>query len=116
MLSKRKGEFILKHKRILFGKILLDEKLLMENNIYHDVEVEYYKVKRNDESALINRNEIYGIEIIKRDYLDKEIKVENKFIEKVTNDEHIVDNILEKLKNNEVTPVGLEYIIKDMLK
>ena len=67
MLSKRKGEFILKHKRILFGKILLDEKLLMENNIYHDVEVEYYKVKRNDESALINRNEIYGIEIIKRD-------------------------------------------------
>lgn len=104
------------YKRFLFGKILLDEKLLVENNIYHDVEVEYYKVKRKDENNARIRNEVYGIEIVKRDYFDKEVKVENEYIEKVTSDEQFVDNILEKLKNNQVTPVELKFIIKDLLK
>lgn len=103
------------YKRCLYGKILLDEKLLM-NNIYHDVEVEYYKVKRKDENNARNSNEVYGIEIVKRDYYNEEVKVENEYIEKVTSDEQSVNNILEKLKNNQVTPVELEYVIKDLLK
>lgn len=116
MWSIKKGEFILNYKRCLYGKILLDEKLLMENNIYHDVEVEYYKVKRKDENNARNSNEVYGIEIVKRDYYNEEVKVENEYIEKVTSDEQSVNNILEKLKNNQVTPVELEYVIKDLLK
>ena len=104
------------YKRCLYGKILLDEKLLMENNIYHDVEVEYYKVKRKDENNARNSNEVYGIEIVKRDYYNEEVKVENEYIEKGTSDEQSVNNILEKLKNNQVTPVELEYVIKDLLK
>ncbi len=103
------------YKRFLFGKVQLDEKILMENNIYHNVEVEYYKIKGNNENTLNDKYEVYGIEIVKKDYLDNETKVENKYIEKVTSNEQIVDNILEKLKNNEVTPVGLEYVIKDLL-
>ena len=112
---KTKGEFILNYKRFLFGKVQLDEKILMENNIYHNVEVEYYKIKGNNENTLNDKYEVYGIEIVKKDYLDNETKVENKYIEKVTSNEQIVDNILEKLRNNEVTPVGLEYVIKDLL-
>lgn len=104
----RKGELTLKYERYLYGKIQLDEEVLMQNNIYHNINLEYYKTKSNN-------SEKYGIEIVKTEYINNEEKQENKYIEALTASEEKVENILSKLKNNQVTPVGLEYIIIDML-
>lgn len=98
----------MKYERYLYGKIQLDEEVLMQNNIYHNINLEYYKTKSNN-------SEKYGIEIVKTEYINNEEKQENKYIEALTASEEKVENILSKLKNNQVTPVGLEYIIIDML-
>ena len=96
------------YERYLYGKIQVDEEVLMQNNIYHNINLEYYKTKSNN-------SEKYGIEIVKTEYINNEEKQENKYIEALTASEEKVENILSKLKNNQVTPVGLEYVIIDML-
>lgn len=100
----------MKYERILYGEIQLDEQILRENNIYHNMELEYYKIKNN------NENKMYGIEIVKREYINNEIQEENKYIKELTKSEETVENLLEKLKKNIVTPTSLEYIITDMFK
>lgn len=100
----------MRHERILYGEIQLDEQILRENNIYHNMELEYYKIKNN------NENKMYGIEIVKREYINNEIQEENKYIKELTKSEETVENLLEKLKKNIVTPTSLEYIITDMFK
>ena len=98
----------MKYERYLYGKIQLDEEVLMQNNIYHNINLEYYKTKSNN-------SEKYGIEIVKTEYINSEEQQENKYIEALTASEEKVENILSKLKNNQVTPVSLEYVIIDML-
>lgn len=95
--------------RYLYGEILLREELLRKNKIYHNVELEYYKITNG------NENFKYGIEVVKKEYMDNEIKQENSVVEMLTSSEEKVDKILEKLKNNAVTPTTLEYVIEDML-
>lgn len=98
--------------RYLYGEILLREELLRKNKIYHDVELEYYKIKNGNDSK--NENFKYGIEVVKKEYMDNEIKQENSVVEMLTSSEEKVEKILEKLKNNAVTPITLEYVIADM--
>lgn len=96
------------YERYLYGKIQLDEEILIQNNIYHNINLEYYKTKSNN-------SEKYGIEIVKKQYINHEEKQENAYIESLTSSEEKVENILAKLKKNQVTPVSLEYIIIDIL-
>lgn len=102
----------MKYERILYGEVLLDEELLRKNKIYNNIELEYYKIKSNKQFE--TENTMYGIEIVKKEYVNNEIKEEKEIIETLTKNEQIVDNVLEKLKNNEVTPTSLEYIIEDL--
>lgn len=101
----------MKYERILYGEILLDEEILRKNKIYSNIELEYYKIKSNKKDKL--ENEMYGIEIVKKEYIDNEVKEEKETIETLTKSEELVEKVLEKLKNNEVTPTSLEYIIAD---
>ena len=110
--QKIKGGFILTYGRYLYGEILLREELLRKNKIYHDVELEYYKIKNGNDRK--NENFKYGIEVVKKEYMDNEIKQENSVVEMLTSSEEKVEKILEKLKNNAVTPITLEYVIADM--
>lgn len=100
--------------RCLYGEILLREELLRKNKIYHNVGLEYYKITNEKENELKNDNIKYGIEVVKKEYINNEIKQENSIIEELTSSEKKVENILEKLKNNAVTPTTLEYVIADM--
>ena len=56
---------------------------------------------------------IYGVQIIKTEYRNK-IGVEQNKLEHITNNESEINNILEKLKRNEVTPIGLEEVIIEL--
>lgn len=104
------------HKRILYGGILLDEEKLRTNNIFHNIEVEYYKLT-NDKMSLFkgrDNKKTYGIEVIMREYINGEVKTENEKIEVLTKNEEIVDKVLEVLKNNEVTPTTVKDVIEDL--
>lgn len=84
--------------------------------IEYPIKLEYYKTRPNIEVTK-NENKIkYGIEVVKTSYIHEEIKVENTEIKEFTEDEVIVNKILDTLKRNEVTPICAKYIVEDLLK
>ena len=56
---------------------------------------------------------IYGIQVIKTEYRDK-IGVEQRKIEHITNDEKEITDMLDLMKEYEVTPIGLEDVVLEI--
>lgn len=84
--------------------------------IEYPVKLEYYKTKPNIEVTSSKEKIRYGIEVVKTSYIHEEIKVENTEISGFTEDETIVNTILDTLRRNEVTPICAKYIVEDLLK
>lgn len=89
---------------------------LVNIGINYPVKLEYYKTKPNVRAEKSINEVKYGIEVIKTSYIKDETKIENSKIEEITEDESIVNKILDILKRNEVTPVAAEYVVEDLLK
>ena len=107
----KRGGDILKN---FFGSIFINRDELSEAGINYPIKVEYYKI--TDEDKRENKNKpIYGIQIIKTEYRDK-IGVEQNKIEHLTNDEKEITKMLGIVKENEVTPIGLEDVIIEIKK
>ena len=56
-----------------------------------------------------------GIEVVKTEFLDDEIKVETKEVNYITADISEQERILTLLKNNEVTPIAVEDVLQEIL-
>jgi len=95
-----------------FGSIFINRDELREAGIDYPIKVEYYKITNEEEKIKQNRL-IYGIQVIKTEYRDK-IGVEQEKIEHITNDENEITRILGLIKENEVTPIGLEDVILEI--
>ena len=97
-----------------FGSIFINRDELAEAGINYPIKVEYYKI--TDEDRRENKDKlIYGLQVIKTEYRDK-IGVEQNKIENITNNESEITQILSLVKENEVTPVGLEEVIIEIKK
>ena len=96
--------------KTFFGGTFIDKLALEEANIYNPIKLEYYRIENED----FNKEE-YGIEIVKTEYTEDEVIVENKILENLTNNENIVNKILDMFKRNEVTPISAKDIIHDLL-
>ena len=95
-----------------FGSIFINRDRLKEAGIDYPIKVEYYKITNEQEKIKQNKLK-YGIQIKKTEYKDK-IGVEQSKIEHVSNDENEITKILYLMKNNEVTPIGLEDVILEI--
>ena len=95
-----------------FGSIFINRDDLKKAGIDYPIKVEYYKIT-NEEEKIKQNKLIYGIQIIKTEYRDK-IGVEQEKIEHITNDEGEITRILSLMKENEVTPIGLEDVILEI--
>ena len=95
-----------------FGSIFINRDELKEAGIDYPIKVEYYKIT-NEEEKMKQNKLIYGIQVIKTEYRDK-IGVEQTKIEHITNDENEITNMLSLIKQNEVTPIGLEDVILEI--
>lgn len=95
-----------------FGSIFINRDKLEEAGINYPIKVEYYKIM-NEEEKIKQNKLIYGIQIIKTEYKEK-IGVEQNRIEHITNDEREIVKMLGVLKENEVTPIGLEDVILEI--
>ena len=82
----------------------------------YPIKLEYYKTQPNITTDNNNEEIKYGIEVIKTSYKKEKTKIENSKIEEITEDENLVNKILDVLKRNEVTPVIAEYVVEDLLK
>lgn len=94
-----------------FGGTYVGKDTLENNNIYYPVRLEYYKTEKVEESK-----SVYGIEVVKTEYKDNQVNVENKVIDKVTDEEETIDRILEKFKTGEITPAVSEEMLEELLK
>ena len=95
-----------------FGSIFINRDELAEAGINYPIKVEYYKIT-NEEEKITENKLIYGIQVIKTEYRDK-IGVEQEKIEHITDDEKEITKILGLIKENEVTPIGLEDVILEI--
>lgn len=100
-------------KRFYAG-IVLNKDELKESNSSH-IELEYYKISKSNKKRTNKSSNLYGIEIVKKEYLGKKKLKEKNNIYNLTNDENVVDKILNILTNNKVTPMTLNDIVEEIL-
>lgn len=79
--------------------------------IFYPIKLEYYKV--TEEKA---GREVYGVEIVKTKYREEKPEVEREMELGITNQETVINHFLNILKEGEVTPTQLEYIVQDIVK
>lgn len=94
-----------------FGGTYVGKDTLENNNIYYPIRLEYYKTENIE-----NCKSVYGIEVVKTEYKEDKVNVENKVIEKITDEENTIDKILERFKEGEITPAVSEEMIEELLK
>ncbi len=94
-----------------FGGTYLGKDKLENNNIFYPIRLEYYKTE-----DIENFKTVYGIEVVKTEYRNDEVNVENKIIDKVTDEENTINKILEQFKTGEITPAVSEEMIEELLK
>ena len=92
------------------GCIFMDRDELEKVGIDHPIKVEYYKTKEDNYNL-----EEYGIEVIKTEYFGKDIKTEKVYIENITKSERRADEILNLLKQYQVTPITAEDVVNDLI-
>lgn len=97
--------------KTFFGGMFMNKEELRKEGILYPIKLEYYKIK-----DLKSKTDIFGVEVVKTEYLNENIRVEKAAIDKLTNDEKIENSILDILKRNEVTPVILGDVIEDLVK
>ena len=67
--------------KTFYGDTCLEGKELLEAKIEHPIELEYYKTYTN---IAEKRNTIYGVEIVKKEYMENEVMKESKEINLLT--------------------------------
>ncbi len=97
-------------RRKLFGKVIIagEEFDFIKAANIKEVSLEYYKTRN------LRNNKKYGIEIIKKEKNDEGIKREKSEEKAISNNELVIDKLLELLMQNVVTPITTNDIIRDL--
>lgn len=96
--------------KTFFDGVFMNKEKLKEEGFEYPIKLEYYKTSVEEENVETK----YGIEIVKTEYLEGNVKIETKEIKDVTNNILERDRIIKLLKKNEVTPIGLEDVIAEL--
>lgn len=98
--------------KTFFGGTFIDKDKLKSNGINYPIKLEYYKIVDQIKENI----EYYGVEVVKTEYIGEKVEIEEKKIEGIMKSEKNIEKILETLKKNEVTPIGCEDVLNDLLK
>ena len=98
--------------KIFYGDTFLNGFDMIENNIRHLIELEYYKTCTNVGKEC---STIYGIEVIKKEHFKNRTEKEIDNVELLTKDEALIDRIIGKLKEQKVTPVALRDVVQELI-
>lgn len=97
--------------KTFFDGVFINREKLKEQGIEYPIKLEYFKTSIEEE----NVGTKYGIEIIKTEYLEDNVRIESNELINITNNIYEEERILKVLKENEVTPIGLEDVIGEIL-
>lgn len=98
-----------------FGGVFIEKEKLKEAGINHPIKLEYYK-RINEDIDETKQKMKYGISIVKTEYIENDLHIESKKIDNVTNDEKVINKMLNIFKENEVTTINFEEVMSDLLK
>lgn len=96
--------------KTFFDGVFIEKKKLEEAGIKYPIKLEYFKTSKEE-----NVQTKFGIEVVKTEYLDTKVNVETKEVNDITSNIEEVNNILTLLRNNEVTPIGVEDVLQELL-
>lgn len=100
----------MEYSKSFFGKTTIDcfdSEELRENE---KIELEYYETHN-----VVEKNKRkYGIEVIKKDDKNEKFNIESKVINNISDKENDVNELLEILMINKVTPITVDDIISDI--
>ena len=97
--------------KLYYGETRVEIKELIESNRRGFIKLEYYGTKLIEEEFVG-----YGIEIVKKEYINKNLTKETNSVNNVAETEEELEEMIRLLKRNKVTPIGLEDIISDLSK
>lgn len=100
---------------IFFGGTFIRKEELEEAGIDYPIKLEYYKIINENELTKKDKSK-YGIKVVKTEYIENNIKTEDETIKYLCSSEQKIDEILNILKNNEVTPIAIKDVISDISK
>lgn len=95
--------------KVFYGDIFIEREKLVAEGIWHPIKLEYYKTVNKDE-------EIYGIDVVKKEYIKNKVIKEEKEMEHLCYDETKIDKILNLFKKYVVTPATAQDVAEDLLK
>ena len=96
--------------KTFFDGVFISRDKLEEEGIEYPIKLEYFKTSGEE-----NVGPKFGIEVVKTEYLNGNVRIETKEIRNVTNNISEQERILTLLKNNEVTPIGVEDVLQDLI-
>lgn len=96
---------------MFYGEEVVNAKDLVEANVKRIIKLQYYEI----EQKIDNKIE-YGIEVTKKEYMNTNILEETEKINFVTDNKQKIDNLMNLIKRNKVTPVLLCDTINDLIK
>lgn len=96
--------------RTFFSSTFIKEEMLNEERINYPIKLEYYKIINTKGE----KEQKYGINIVKKEYKKEGIKIENEEMKEITNDEKQIEEVLHILERNEVTPIGLKDVLREI--
>ena len=97
--------------KTFFDGVFISQKVLKEAGIEYPIKLEYYKILEEE-----NVEAKFGIEVVKKEYFDGNVRIESKEIGNIINNELRQNEILTILRNNEVTPIGVEDVLQELLQ
>lgn len=95
-------------------KTFFDSIFINNSNAYEEPEypmkLEYYKTIEMEENVEAK----YGIEIVKTEYINGKVNVESERLRNITKNKEEIEKILRILRNNKVTPFGIQEILDEI--
>jgi len=101
--------------KIFFGSTFIEDEKLKEGGINHPIKLEYFKIINEDQITKMEK-EKFGIKVVKTQYINNDINVEDEMVQYISNDERKIDEVLTLFKKNEVTPINMQEVIIDLSK
>ena len=100
----------MEYSKSFFGRTVIDCSDSEDMKADEKIELEYYETHNLAEKS----ERKYGIEIIKRKEKSEKFNIESKVVNNLSNEEKVIDRLLEILMLNKVTPVSVDDIISDI--
>ncbi|MBR0427564.1 MAG: hypothetical protein IJK18_05140 [Clostridia bacterium] len=95
-------------------KTFFDSIFIGGSNEFRDldypIKLEYYKTIKTEENVKAK----YGIEIVVTEFINGKVNIESKTIDDIAETSEEIDKIIKILKDNEVTPIGIEDAIVEI--